>query len=431
MYDEQFNVRIKYMTGGILHLSIQGEHDKFLTSNPQITFFKSVYKRHTNFAIESIHRHGHGDLRFGGRLFVPITRIGDLVHQIFLDIRLPNLMSGRGRESEEYYASWVNSIGHAMIKYVDIEIGGCIIDRHYGQWMEIWGELTTPIDKRAAYNKMIGHTDYFNVGAQPGELRLHVPLHFWFNRNMGLALPLIALERNDVQLHIEFRQFSDLWVSSDFKPPIASIVDGVMKQFDNSALSCVEPYIDYIFLEDEERRWFVNTCHEILFEQVQFIASDAVTADPVIPLTFTYPVKELIWVIQDFEKIAEQKDWFNFSDMSGEAPDEIGGDPLINAKLVIEGRDRFEARDAEYFRRIQPYQWHTVVPNNYIYVYSFSAKPEDYQPTGTLNFSKIDNADLHMSLKPFLSRRAHVSIYAVSYNVLRIEKGMAGVMYAD
>jgi hypothetical protein len=219
-------LRYYAMPGAQLQLAAYGPQDVYLSGNPQITFFVAVYKRHTNFAIESIEQLFHGDINYGKKVFIIIDRIGDLMHEIFLNVTLPTINPlFRADVSDEvkqiiinqvgdYHCSWTNAIGLALIKNVEIEIGGVVIDRQFGQWMDIWGELTVDASQRDAYNEMIGKHEHFNSTLQEKELTLRVPLYFWFCRNKGLALPLIALQNHEVRINLTFRDFNDLWVSN-------------------------------------------------------------------------------------------------------------------------------------------------------------------------------------------------------------------------
>jgi hypothetical protein len=200
------------MPGGLLQLAAYGPQNVYLTGNPQITFFVAIYKRSTNFAIESIQQLFHGDANFGSKVYCDISPNADLIYQIFLNIRLPNL-NVEPEKNPNYTVSWVNAIGHAIIQHIDVEIGGNIIDRQYGQWLEIWSELTVTVDKEYAYNLMVGKQLNFNTDSQPGPLNLYVPLQFWFNRNVGLALPLVALQYSQVRIVVAFRDFNELWVT--------------------------------------------------------------------------------------------------------------------------------------------------------------------------------------------------------------------------
>lgn len=433
------------MTGALLQLAAVGEQDIHLTGNPKITFMLSVYKHYTNFAIENVEQLFTGNADFGQKVYCLVERIGDLMNNIFVKIKLPTLVDlqyyNENNEIVRYY--WVNSIGNAIIKYVDIMIGETIIDKQYGLWLEIWSELTIPTDKKLGYYEMIGKSDNpINTNNQ-NSLTLYVPLFFWFCRNIGLSLPLIALQSHEVKINISFRQIDELIISSDGKP----ISDFLSK---NLSITYASLYIDYIFLEDTERKFFSQCDHEYLIEQIQVnvqsIYSNALKDDPIgyskdktydlnhmITMDFNHPVKELIWVFQNSTALNLYpyggNEWFNFSTKPYNQ-DGNSEDPLIHARLTFEGKDRMQERDALYYRLIMPYQRHTNIPNNYIYVYSFAIKPEDFQPTGTCNFSRIDNQNMYIKISDKLIDPI-ITIFAVNYNILNIDSGMAGIRYSN
>tara|TARA_B000000475_G_scaffold194293_1_gene157324 strand:+ start:849 stop:1883 length:1035 start_codon:yes stop_codon:yes gene_type:complete len=344
------------MGGGLLQLVAYGAQDVYLTGNPQITFFKVVYRRHTNFSIESIQQTFNGNINPSSRVTCQISRNGDLVHKLY--IAFANVANNTS--STEY------------IDKVEIEIGGQMIDRQYGEWMEIWNELSLPIGKKEGFTQMTSR-------ATATEYK-YLPLEFWFCRNIGLALPLIALQYHEVKINIEFS--SSLPADAD-----ATL------------------WADYIFLDTDERRRFAQLSHEYLIEQVQFTGSEQMASGKLTAkLSFNHPVKELIW--------------------KG-ATAGCG-----KAKLMLNGNDRFAEREEKYFTHVQPYQHHTNIPaaNKYINVYSFALKPEEHQPSGTLNMSRIDTAQLRLDAG---TTTQTVSIYAHSYNVLRILSGMGGLAYSN
>jgi hypothetical protein len=357
-----FCINNKYkMGGGLLQLVAYGAQDVYLTGNPQITFFKVVYRRHTNFSIESIQQTFNGNASANNRVTCQISRNGDLVHKLYVVFDTVNVDDAR-----------------KCIKKVEVEIGGQLIDRQYGDWMTIWNELTLPKGKKDGYDYMIDGT---------ASTAAYVPLEFWFCRNIGLALPLIALQYHEVKINIEFTStgFSDatLWA-------------------------------DYIFLDTDERRRFAQLSHEYLIEQVQFTGGESLSSSDTTlsaKLSFNHPVKELIW---------------QRTDSDGTTHKSTG-----KAKLMLNGNDRFAERDAMYFTHVQPYQHHTNIPaqNKWINVYSFGLKPEEHQPSGTLNMSRIDTAQLKLS--SFSEGAGEVKIYAHSYNVLRILSGMGGLAYSN
>jgi hypothetical protein len=435
------------MTGGLLQLACYGAQDIYLTGNPQITYFVAVYRRYTNFAIQSIPQYFTGNADFGQKVYCLIDRIGDLINQVFLRIQLPNLKEYNYTDTNgnliEYF--WVNSIGHAIIKIIDIEIGGVVIDRQYGLWMEIWSELVVPASKRAGYLDMIGKSENPINLSNSGALDLYVPLYFWFCKNIGLSLPLIAIQSQEVRFNLTIRRYEELIISSDGLPinfntkPQISIV--------NSWLD-----VDYIFLEDDERKNFAKNNHQYLIEQLQVYAvsltSNGLRQDPTDPakniripdlnqnilFNFNHPIKELFWVIQNKNVLAIYpyggNEWFNFSTQSYKNGIVNGSDPMIKGKLIFEGQELFDNKNAKYFRTIVPFQRHTNIPNNFIYAYSFSINPEEYQPSGTCNFSRIDNQQLYLEISDQLIDPI-ITIFGVNYNILNVSGGMVGIEYSN
>ena len=433
------------MTGGLLQLSAYGAQDTYLTGNPQITFFVGVYRRYTNFAIQNIPQYFTGNADFGQKVFCQLDRIGDLVNQTFLHVKLPELYQyyyyDKDDKLVEYY--WVNSIGHALIKIIEIEIGGVVIDRQYGIWMEIWMELTTTTEKQHGLNEMIGRSEGTVNYDNNMELDLYIPLRFWFCKNIGLSLPLIALQSQEVRINLTIRQFTELVVSSNGLPPPPEIIENIEIQ-----KCCLE--VDYIFLEDTERKLFAKNNHQYLIEQVQVYAtsltSNGLRQDPTNPtvmdripdlnqniyFNFNNPVKELIWVIQNKTVLSLYpyggNEWFNFSTEPYTSGTKTGLDPIVEGKILFEGQDLFDIKSAKYFRDVVPYQRHTKVPNNFIYVYSFSVNPEDFQPSGSCNFSRIDNQQLYLKISDKLIDPI-ITVFATNYNILNIAGGMGGIEY--
>jgi|UniRef100_A0A6C0LD25 hypothetical protein len=422
------------MGGGLLQLVAYGAQDVYLTGNPQITFFKVVYRRHTNFAIEAIQQTFNGTPNFGNRVTCQISRNGDLIHRMYLAV-------------VNYYSTQevCPYFGLRLINYVEIEIGGQKIDKHYSHWMYVWNELSLPISKKEAYKKMVGANDKLatigtdaNTGAN-----LYIPLEFWFCRNVGLALPLIALQYHEVKINILF----------ETKENCKGTGDNI------SDLPSVSLWVDYIFLDTDERRRFAQLSHEYLIEQLQFTGTESVSSAASIKpkLSFNHPCKELVWFCSsdhsanttDAQKGVVNNNWVNYSTkVNTYAADNTGlynatsaidsTNPVKSAKLVLNGNDRFAARPGSYFNLIQPYQHHENIPSNPgINVYSFALKPEEHQPSGTLNMSRIDTAVLNLDINQvdtYLSNNQfskNLHVYAVNYNVLRILSGMGGLAYSN
>ena len=432
-----------------MQLVAYGAQDIYLTGNPQITFFKVVYRRHTNFAVESIEQTFNGTADFNRRVTATISRNGDLIQQMYLEVVLPIVTGGGNGE-------WTYGVGNALVSQAEIEIGGQLIDRQYGDWMNIWTELTIPAGKRDGYDDMVGNTviagvfdQYGSLTAQTTTKRLYVPLQFWFNRNPGLALPLIALQYHEVKLNLTIRPLTDLLITYTGVPV--------------GTLEC-KLYVDYIYLDTDERRRFAQVSHEYLIEQVQFTGTETIAAgasNKNVTLNFNHPVKELIWAHTSSLRATAYAAgtngsgcWFNYSGRLPNAATStaLGVDSFTTALLQLNGHDRFSVRQADYFRKVQNYEHHTRVPRvgsdlagtfnderkanlrQYIYSYSFALSPEEHQPSGTCNFSRIDNAVLQMAYDTTIQTLTHslnLNIYAVNYNVLRIMSGMGGLAYSN
>ena len=380
------------MGGGLMQLVAYGAQDIYLTGNPQITFFKVVYRRHTNFSMEAIEQTINGTVAASSSVSVTVSRNGDLVGRSYLEVNTGQVN--------------VANYGHALIDNVELEIGGQRIDRQYGHWMETWAELTEPNDSGVCatatanmkhtgiddgsyatkFQKMAGAGGVIAADLDMG--LLFVPLQFWFCRNPGLALPLIALQYHEVKFKIAF--------SGDL----------------NATNSTVKVFCDYIYLDTDERRRFAQVSHEYLIEQVQH---EAVSDGTSFELNFNHPVKELVWT-----------DAYVSGDYTGN--EIVTGN---NWQLKLNGHDRFSEREHRYFTRAQVWQHHNgygcVMAQDGIAVYSFALKPEEHQPSGTCNFSRIDNAQLKCST----TTGGDMNIYAVNYNVLRIMSGMGGLAYSN
>jgi hypothetical protein len=406
------------MAGGLMQLVAYGAQDIYLTGNPQITFFKVVYRRHTNFALEAIEQTFNGTVDFGRKVSCTVSRNGDLIHKVYLQVDLPALTMSAGT------VAWTRNIGHVIIDYVNIEIGGQEIDRHYGDWLNIWNELTQTSEKEDGYNVMIGSTVALTTAAAsiPAST-LYIPFQFWFCRNPGLALPLIALQYHEVKFNISFRAASECYITSTGNAPSSGV----------PSISNASLYIDYVYLDTDERRQFAQVQHEYLIEQLQFTGAESYSNSAVkSKLALNHPCKELVWVLQLNSNVAANKNrWADYTNSANTAGKEyVGDDCLASAKLQLNGQDRFSVRDATYFNVVQPYQHHTRCPATGIYVYSFALNPEQHQPSGTVNMSRIDNATLLLDLTTGTSP-IQLRVYAVNYNVLRIMAGMGGLAYSN
>jgi hypothetical protein len=356
-----------------MQLVAYGAQDIYLSGNPQITFFKVVYRRHTNFSMESIEQTFNGNAVLGSKVTCPISRNGDLIHKIWLQATLAT--QGTALTTEK---------AHRILKSVEVEIGGQRIDKQYSAWLTVWNELTQTAGHKAGYKSMV-------TGASG---TVFIPLQFWFCRNPGLALPLIALQYHEVKINVEFGSVADTG--------IAAATD----------LSNASLWVDYIYLDTDERRRFAQVSHEYLIEQLQFTGDESPSSK--IKLNFNHPVKEFVWAQVDDDGLLKDSDY-------------------DTAKLQLNGHERFAPRPAAYFQLVQPYQHHEQVPEltagkGQINVYSFALKPEEHQPSGTCNMSRIDNATLSLS---GVGSSGYVKVFAVNYNVLRVMSGMGGLAYSN
>jgi hypothetical protein len=551
-----------------MQLVSYGAQDIYISGNPQITFWKVLYKRHTNFAMEAIEVTFNGQADFGRRVTAVISRNADLMYRTYIQVTLPQIYllvpNTRFR--------WLNYVGHRLIKQVEIEIGGSRIDRQYGDWMQIWTQLTQPLGTQVSFDDMVGNSadlvllkDAAGVAldatcaaseatnsclsrAGTPLKTLYIPLQFWYCRNPGLAIPLIALQYHEVRINVEFEQNynccyadvaqQDAYGTLPTYPSTINLGNGVTA-VSQLQLVAASLYIDYVYLDTEERRRFAQQSHEYLIDQLQFTGDETVTASSnKIQMNFNHPVKELVWIVQRDSFVdcnAPPTPWiqealgqqpFNYSDdwstegivtavlgrgalatngsenspvptwslssgagapsgafQQAAAPyiaglgaasgaglstgsqiygsdgtiqaDNFfegttnyllakvilasnvkceGKNPVEVAKVQLNGQDRFDEREGRYFDKVQPWQHHTRTPSVGINVYSFALKPEEHQPSGTCNFSRIDKATLNLTLSVNTvqqQRTAKVRIYAVNYNVLRVMSGMGGLAYSN
>ena len=543
------------MAGGLMQLVAYGAQDVFLTGTPEITFWKVSYRRHTNFAMESIEQTFSGQADFGRRVTCTISRNGDLAYRTYLQVTLPEINQDmKPTGADGVYARWLDYVGEQLIAQVEVEIGGQRIDRQYGDWMHIWNQLTMSSEQLKGYHKMVGHTTQLTYITDPTfanvsgpcaasggpaqvcaprnalpETTLYIPLLFWFCRNPGLALPLIALQYHEVKINIDFRPIGEcLWAVKNLTATTGTLS---VSQAYQQSLVAASLYVDYVFLDTDERRKMAQNPHEYLIEQVQFTGDESVgSSSNKIKLNFNHPCKELVWVVQPdanvdycssleansvlFKTLGAQP--FNYTDAIDALPPAIhafggpaetagsnafinasglfqmaggvdtigltsaadwssaqtgagtnfvpftdgttptgsslsdagtfvlaetalnlhcwGENPCVTAKLQLNGQDRFSEREGSYFDVVQPFQHHTRNPDTGINVYSFALRPEEHQPSGSCNFSRIDNAVLQLVLSSGTvagTATAKVRVYAVNYNVLRVMSGMAGVAYSN
>ena len=433
------------MGGGLLQLVAYGAQDAYITGNPHITFWKVLFKRHTNFAVEAFRVNFTGMPTYGQRVVAVVNRNADLIWKTYVEVTLPATDTSAA-------VTWSGGVqrrlGYALLKQIEVEIGGQIIDRHYGEWLYLWETLTANFDTAVKLDNMVGgpysSADTSTVACQGRPNVLYVPLQFWFNRNPGLALPLIALQYHEVRFNITLEDTINLVEGATTGAASLAAAASALPPLQDMAL-----YIDYVYLDVEERRRFAQASHEYLIEQLQYSGQQTITTGSGrIDLTLNHPVKELIWVFQD----ARRTDCSLPS--GGKYTQPFTYDDIVDrARIQLNGQDRFDERYGDYFWKVQPYQHHTggafnrvvnasntvpVAAPNPINMYSFAISPEEHQPSGTCNFSRIDTATLVYDSKsgtagtfPSKTYPYNFRMYAVNYNIFRIMSGMGGLAYSN
>ena len=450
--------------GGLIQLVAYGAQDAYLTGTPEMTYFKSVFRRHTNFSVESIKQTLDGNITTSeSKVSTVISRSGDLPSNIWIEADLPPI-TNQGAGSK--YTHWCNNTGCAFLKECSIDIGGHQIDKHDSIWQDIYNELNIR-DKNT--NKLLNKhntLNYRNAGSSSIAPRLHllIPLYFWFCRNTGSALPLIALQYHEVTINCIFRALDNL------------IITDVGTNTNNTTPPDIEIWCDYIFLGEEERKRFAQSKHTYLVEQVQSHKEDVINnlENQNFEVFFSHPVKELVWVFTDDTRTSEINtantpadpstfspvtlddrgttrtpgtpvtgghDYFNYQVnfdstiiRSADSGSGIGGDNSMenfgSMLLKLNGHERFAARKAVYFRTVQPIQAKHEIPSKHIYCYSFALNPTEYQPSGACNFSRIDTAELHFTSLGTSDTNRTINIYSIGYNILQIVSGMGGLAFA-
>ena len=472
------------MAGGLMQLVAYGAQDVYLTGQPKVTFFQAVYKRHTNFAMENIIQTVNGTAGNGNRVSVTIARNGDLIGNMY--VTLAPQTTGVAQTSTNTVADY-NWIAERAISDLELTIGGQRIDKHYQAWWRLYSELFLSEPDKAQWGK---NTTPSNLTSSTGttDIRVTLPLLFFFNRNPGLYLPLIALQYHEVRLDFNLSSLYSTFFQSNF-----------------------DVWGNYVYLDTEERRRFAQKGHEYLIEQVQHTGADTIFSGTgasavassnqtqLVRLSYNHPVKELIWCYTNpnYASSTAYNSMWNFSSncanvnvtsnlnlfnltnnfaqghvvgsphlytgyfqgasgavgnvfssncmwsedgtpsyintVAGQASTgylgiEVG--PLSQFKLILNGQDRMASQPGKYYNVTQPYYYHTGNPYPGIYCYSFALQPEEHQPTGTCNFSRIDNAQVQVTLKQG-SSASQQRMFAVNYNVLRIQSGMGGLAFSN
>jgi hypothetical protein len=492
------------MGGGLIQLVSYGTEDLYLTDNPEITFFKCIYKRHTNFAIEPVKQLFSGKPDFGEKVTCTISKNGDLMGKTYLVVDLPSIPEN---EDDLFYrVAWVKNIGYNLINKIEIEIGGQLLDRQYGDYMAIWNELTSKNDR---IDKLVGNLpNLYEFSKSKDSYKLHIPLTFWFCNHSGLTIPLVALQYSSVKIHIEFNTLKDclrigpinsiqttyylttfkygekitqtingitnsgLYLGFDITnkqllyipikgtfnipnnseqvddttnenyaitgveskgimyPLADSMINNIATSYPNISLSNTYLLVNYYYLDNFERIKFAKANHEYLIEQVQLEGDKNIFSNSYkTQLGFSHPCKELIFRCQmkyfTDGPIKEKNIYIN--------PDSAEYNLVKKIRLLLNGQERFPQREDKYFELLQAYQYHSHKGFDGVYVYSFCLKPEDYQPSGSINFSKIDDIvlELQMDKEINVSNPAKLRVYCINFNVIRIINGLCGLAFSN
>lgn len=411
------------MGGGLLQLVAYGAQDAYLSGNPQITFWRGLFKRHTNFAMEPFRVNMTGQAAWGTKHSAILGRHADLVSSAYVEVELKDEVSDLVYTNP----SDGRKAGFNLLEYVELDIGGQIIDRQYGEFMWLWSTLAHPTDARSNMDSMaltnLQNNAVCSLSGRPSRKNItYIPLMFFFCRNPGAALPLIALQYHEVKINLLWNR-SDLVFRSSVSAPVGRITATGPAQ--------ANLLIDYVYLDVEERRRMAQESHEYLIEQTQFNEDKGLTsAQNRVDLTFNHPVKELIWVTQP----------------TGNKNCRIGGaniDPLTYSPIIydcalqLNGQDRVPSLPGNYYQAVQAFQHHSGVSSGGVYSYSFAIKPEEHQPSGTCNFSRIDTATLVFSVDGETTisnadaNNYDIRVYAINYNILRVMSGMGGLAYSN
>ena len=440
-------------SGAQAQVAIKGAQDVYLVSPTDVTFWKTTYARHTNFAIGEIEMQFNNAAGFGRQRFTcRVSRSGDLLYGMYVAVNLPRIVyppdplnpgqflyynPGGGS-----YANWTNAIGHAMIQQVSVSIGSHEFDSQYGEFLEMWEALTAPSDR--LLSQMTGRyaSQVACAEASLMDQTLYIPLRFWFNRFTEQALPLVALYWHDCDVTFTTRAVSQLYQATG--DAAANLQVG-----GTSATKVVVPdnptdmhlLSNLVYLDRPERAAFANSKSEYIIDQTQFLGSESIatTASTVShSIRFNHPVNEIIWAIRRNSATAANN-WFDFwgEDAAGIPATGIKTDPFRTASLMVNNHERTPELPAMYYRQVQPYQSHSRIPpaDRCVYCYSFSLRPEELMDTGSINMSRLDSANLRITyngssdvMHPPVN--AALFVFARNKNVVKMSTGMSGLKYA-
>lgn len=419
----------------------------------KINYFKSVFLPHLRFSTVPRLVNFKGTFGFGKTVKANISHdgTGDLLSNLYICVTLPALKYTNTNSVElpfdETRGGWTNSIGHALIEEVQLEIDNQIVDTHNSVWQDSYNERTLDTSRAIALNNMIGREDSITDldGNAEFEKKITIPLHFWFTKNYGSALPVLALHSSSINIIVKFRSFTECYYLKSgitIEPNLNEIVESQL-------------LAEYIYLDIHTRKKWANMNHTYLVETVQYSGGQDIhptNSVANVDINFTNPIKELYWMIQEKDSITNN-DFFNYSRRNQDAVFDLkqNQDVLLkNCSIVINNTELTPVLDGSYYRDVQAYMKHTRGSDKHIYTYSFAGYPEKLQPSGDINFTLYDdvNSKLKISINPapvritidpvtgaitatatYATKELIIHVYAVSNNIFNIENGKAGLEF--
>lgn len=462
------------MPGGLMSLLAVGAQDQYLTMGPEMSFFKQIYRKHTNFSMESVRMtfFTKPTIESSRNAFTcRISRVGDLLQQIYFSFELPDIYS-----DEKLRFRWIKNLSNHMLYSYSVRIDTQLIDQRWGEWCDVWNELTMSQEKKYAFDRMSGNVEEFAnpkafrpmvivrnnrlyyeyypaaTPTQPSirRRRMYVPLDFWFCKNPSLALPLVALQYQNVEVTLEFRSIEELYQVYDepsglYMSPVkfreqphnlgkdvsiqrflAFAGNGPNSIDLNAYLEC-----NFFFLDEAERRAIAASNTDFLIERVYRTEKGGITSQNTIDMVIANPVKEVVWITRRSDA-SQYNEWANFT---AAVPENPNFPILASAKMLWNGMERMEEKPAAYYQLLQPFQHHTSSPREGIYSYSFALYPEKVQPSGSFNASMIQKIQLFVTTENYQSvidpppPEYEVIIYTVYYNIFRVMSGSGGMVF--
>lgn len=408
--------------GALIQLSAVGVEDVDLKVDANHTFWKTTYAKATGFAMEPKDvPFSAGTADYGtNKATVTIIRSGDLVCDMYLVFKISALVAGSGGVLGA--GRFVNDVGRAIIDMVAVDIGGVVYDTKQSEFIHLWEELSTPRELHTGRLTGNSETTADLVDWAKEQQFLYVPISFWFTDDYAQALPLVGLYQHDVRIDFSFRVKSDLIVASD------ALATYVVASETGGLISDMVLMVEYVFLENNERNYFARGSHKYMISQLQYLGMKSLGATDTtasFTVTFNHPTQELVWVFRK-GSATTAKEWFAFQ---GYEP--LQEDGFLTNRLMLNSSDRYVARDPHYFRQITPKRVHSRIPDKHIYVYSFALHPEQIDPSGSINFSRIDNTEMRFTLTaPGSGNTLEFHLWARSINWMKIERGLGKLFYA-